>query len=99
MQLGETSRRHAPQAAVRPDLVVVRSPERHCHPGLMRSLEPALVQMLITEHAVEALDVAVLHVANFASFKLVRLAGGGRSQGIHTAGAAACQSKEQNNFW
>jgi len=38
MQLGETSRWHASQAAVRPDLVVVRSPDRHGHPGLMQGL-------------------------------------------------------------
>ena len=63
MQLGEASRWHAPQAAVRSDLVVVRSPGRHGHPGLVQGLEPALVQVLVTELAVEALDVAVLHRA------------------------------------
>lgn len=63
MQLGEASRWHASQAAVRPDLVVVGSPDRHGHPGLMQCLEPALVQVLATELAVEALDEAVLHGA------------------------------------
>ena len=63
MQLGEASRWHASQTAVRPDLVVVRSPDRHGHPGLMQGLEPALVQVLVSELAVEALDVAVLHRA------------------------------------
>ena len=61
MQLGEASRWHATQAAVRPDLVVVRAPCGHGHPGLVQGLEPALVQMLVTELAIEALDVAVLH--------------------------------------
>lgn len=63
MQLGETSRWHASQVAVRPDFVVVRAPDRHGHPGVVQGLEPALVQMLVTELAVEALDVAVLHLA------------------------------------
>ena len=63
MQLGEASRWHAAQAAVRPDLVVVRSPNRHGLPGLVQSLEPALVEMLVAELSVEALDVAVLHGA------------------------------------
>ena len=48
---------------MRSDLVVVRSPDRHGHPGLMQGLEPALVQVLVPELAVEALDVAVLHGA------------------------------------
>lgn len=49
MQLGEASRWNASQASVRHDLVVVRSPDRHGHPGLMQGLEPALVQVLVTE--------------------------------------------------
>lgn len=48
---------------MRSDLVVVRSPSRHGDSGLMQGLEPALVQVLITELAVEALDVPVLHGA------------------------------------
>ena len=64
MQLGQAGRGHAPHAAVRPDLVVVRAPSsRHGHLGLMQGLEPAFVQMLVTKLAVEALDVAVLHGA------------------------------------
>ncbi len=63
MQLSEASRSHASQAAVRPDLVVVRSPDRHGHPGLMQCLQPALVQVLVPELAVEALDLAILHGA------------------------------------
>jgi len=63
IQLGEASRWHAPQAAVRPDVVVVRALDRHCHLGLMQGLEPATVQVLVTELAVDALDVAVLHRA------------------------------------
>ena len=63
MQLGEASRWHAPQAAVRPDFVVVRAPDGHGCSGLMQGLEPALVEVLIAELAIEALDVAVLHRA------------------------------------
>lgn len=37
--------------------------ELHRHPGLLQGLEPALVQVLIAELPVEALDVAVLHRA------------------------------------
>ena len=63
MQLGETSGWHAAQAAGWPDLVAVRSPDRHGHPGLMQGLEPALVQVLVTELAVEALGDA--HTTEF----------------------------------
>ncbi|MDT4843859.1 hypothetical protein FQZ97_777970 [compost metagenome] len=63
MQLGEASRWHAPQAAVRPDFVVVRAPDGHGCSGLMQGLEPALVEVFIAELAIEALDVAVLHRA------------------------------------
>ena len=61
MQLGELRWGYAPAAAVRPDLVVVLTP---CLDGclcLMQVLEPLLVQALVPELAVEALDVAVLH--------------------------------------
>src|SRR6185312_9920345 len=61
MQLGESRRRDAPDAAVRPDLVVVLPPDRGGAPGLVQGLEPLLVQVLVPELAVEALDVAVLH--------------------------------------
>jgi hypothetical protein len=61
MQLGESSRWYAPQAAVRPDFVVVRAPERCGRAGLVQGLEPALVQVLNAELAVEAFDEAALH--------------------------------------
>ena len=61
MQLGESSRWDAPQAAVRPDLVVVLSPDGYGRTRLVQGLKPALVRVLVTELAVEALDVAVLH--------------------------------------
>ena len=61
MQLGELRRRHSLAAAVRPDLVVVLTPVRDARSGLLQCLEPLLVQALVPELAVEALDVAVLH--------------------------------------
>ena len=61
MQLGELGRRDAPQAAVGPHLVVVDAPLTDDIPGLRERLEPVLVQALVAELAVEALDVAVLH--------------------------------------
>ena len=61
MQLGEANPWHAAQAAVRPDLVVGLPLDRYGHPGLMQGLKPALVEVLVTELAVEALYVAVLH--------------------------------------
>lgn len=61
MQLGEASRRHASQAAVRHHFVVVRAPASRCHPGLVQGLEPALVEVFVTKLTVEALNVAVLH--------------------------------------
>ena len=60
MQLGELRWWHAPTAAVRPDLVVVLAPSLDGCLGLMQVLEPLLVQALVPELAVEALDVAVL---------------------------------------
>jgi hypothetical protein len=61
MQSGELGRWHAAATAVRPDLVVVLPPGSDDSSGLGQSLEPMLVQALIAELAVEALDVAVLH--------------------------------------
>ena len=61
MQLGESGWRHAPQAAVRPDLVVVLAPGDSGRSGLAQRLEPLLIQALVPELAVEALDIAVLH--------------------------------------
>ena len=63
MQLGEASRWHACQAAVRPDFVVVRSPDGYCCFGLVQGLEPALGEVLVAQLAVEAFDVAILHRA------------------------------------
>ena len=57
----EPGRRYPAHAAVGPDLVVVLPPGGRCAPGLMQGLEPLLVQALVPELAVEALDVAVLH--------------------------------------
>ena len=61
MQFGEPGRWDAPQTAVGPYLVVVDAPLADDHPGLRERLEPVLVQALVAELAVEALDVAVLH--------------------------------------
>ena len=61
MQLGEFGRRYAAQATVRPDLVMVLAPDANGGSGLVQRLEPMLVQALVPELAVEALDVAVLH--------------------------------------
>lgn len=63
MQFGIASRWLASGAAVRPGFVVVSSPDHHDHPGIKEGLEPALVQVLAAEIAVEALDVAVLYRA------------------------------------
>ena len=59
--LGESCRRDAPDAAVRPDLVVVTPPVGDGVAGLLQGREPELVETLVAELAVEALDVAVLH--------------------------------------
>jgi hypothetical protein len=63
VQLGETSRWHASPTAVRPHLVAVHSPSGHRHPGLVQGLEPAFVQVFVTERSFEPLDVAVLRGA------------------------------------
>ena len=75
MQLGEAKRRHASQAAVGPDFVVVRTPGSHGRSGLMQGLKPRLVQMLITELAVETLDVDVLHGAPWLDQDMANAAG------------------------
>ena len=46
---------------MRPNLVVVASPVGDGLAGLLQSLEPVLVEALVAELAVEALDAAVLH--------------------------------------
>jgi len=61
MLLGEPGRRYAPDAAVRPDLVVIGAPGANRWTCLLQRLEPVIVQALVPELAVEALDVAVLH--------------------------------------
>src|SRR3954471_1645206 len=61
MLLGEAGWRDASKAAVRSDLVEVLSPRGFGSPSLGQRLEPVLVQALVAELAVEALDVAVLH--------------------------------------
>jgi hypothetical protein len=61
MQLGEPRRWDAADAAVRPDFVVVLSPDGGGRSSLVQRLEPLLVQALVPELSVEALDVAVLH--------------------------------------
>ena len=45
MQLGEPGRWDAPDAAVRPDLVVVLPPDGGGGPGLLQGLKPLLVQV------------------------------------------------------
>ena len=61
MLLGEPSWWHSPDAAVGPHFVVVEPPCRDLFARLVQRLEPVLVQALVAEPAVEALDVAVLH--------------------------------------
>src|SRR5690606_10797597 len=60
---GELGGRDAATAAVRPDLVVVPSPLADHFASLRQRGEPVLVEALVAELAVEALDVAVLHRA------------------------------------
>ncbi len=43
------------------DLVVVLAPSDGGTPGPVQRFEPMLIEVLVTELAVEALDVAVLH--------------------------------------
>ena len=57
---GELCGRDAADRAVRSDLVVVTTPARDLLACLGQSLEPLFVQALVTELAVEALDVGVL---------------------------------------
>lgn len=59
------------------DLVVVASPTADLGAGLVRALEPVLVEALITELVVEAVDVAVLHGPP------------GLDQGVHDAAHAS----------
>jgi hypothetical protein len=61
MLLGEASGWYSANAAVWPDLVVVAPPGGDLGSRLVQALEPVLVQTLVAELAVEALDVAVLH--------------------------------------
>ncbi len=63
MLLGEAGRWHPIATAVWPDFVVVLPPGSDGSPGLLQRLEPLLVQALVPELAVEALDVAVRHRA------------------------------------
>ena len=59
--MGELGGRHSADAAVRSDLVVVLLPDRFGNSGLLQCRKPALIEMLIPEFAVEALDKPVLH--------------------------------------
>ena len=61
MLLGEASRWYPSDAAVGPHLVVVPPPGRNLLARLVQRLEPVLVEALVPEAPVEALDVAVLH--------------------------------------
>ena len=58
---GKLGRRDASATAVRSDLVVVAAPLGEDVAGLSQRREPVLVEALVPELAVEALDVAVLH--------------------------------------
>lgn len=60
MRLGESRRWDASQAAVRPHLVAVAPPGNDRCTGLRQRLEPLLVQALVAQLAVEALDEGVL---------------------------------------
>lgn len=60
---GELGGRDAAATAVRSDLIVVPPPFADHLAGLGERGEPVLVQALVAELAVEALDVAVLHGA------------------------------------
>ena len=59
--LGIPGWRYAANAAVRPNLVVVPTPCGNLGACLAHALEPVLIEALVAELAVEALDVAVLH--------------------------------------
>lgn len=58
---GELGRPDAATAAVRPDLVVVAPPRTDHLAGLDERREAVLVEALVAEFAVEALNKAVLH--------------------------------------
>jgi hypothetical protein len=59
--LGKGRRWNTPQRTVWSDLVVVLTPVGNLLASLGQCLEPLLVQALIAELAIEALDIAVLH--------------------------------------
>lgn len=61
MLLGKLCWGNPSQTAVEADLIEVASPVSDHASGMMQRLEPLLVQALVAELAVEALDVAVLH--------------------------------------
>ena len=61
MQLGESRGRDAPHATVWPDFVVVLPPDPDGRARLLQRLKPLLVQALVPELSIEALDVAILH--------------------------------------
>ena len=63
MLLRELSRWYPTQAAVWPYFVVVPAPLSDGRSGLGQGLKPLLVQALVTQLPIEALDVAVLHGA------------------------------------
>ncbi len=60
MLLGESRRRYPTQTAVGPHLVEVAAPFSNGHSGLVQRLEPLLVEALVAELAVEALDEPIL---------------------------------------
>ncbi len=61
MLLGDLSRRDPTQTAVWPNLVVILPPAGYRCSGLQQFLKPMFVEMLVTEFAVETLDLTVLH--------------------------------------
>ncbi len=61
MLLSELSRRDPTQTAVWPDFVVILPPAGYRCSGLLQCLKPMFVEMLVTEFAVETLDVTVLN--------------------------------------
>ena len=63
MKLGESSRSHAPDAAVRSHLVVVASPACALGSGLCEAGKAVLVQAFISKTSVATFDVSVLRRA------------------------------------
>lgn len=59
--LGELAGRFVVEAALRAHLAVFRLPSGDLHPGIKEVLEPVYPQTLLSEPAVEALDVTILH--------------------------------------